>query len=129
MLALCAAAMSLGGNPSDATSRTSSTGTAVVKMGKGELHLRSERGGGVRVVESSLHGRGPLHAGDLIVQMEDRAVGTPEEIFRILRALDPGSAVRAQVMRRGRSIAVRLDLDSFQGLLPPEPPRPPSRGR
>jgi S1-C subfamily serine protease len=129
MLALCAAAVSLGGAPADAMSRTSSTGATVVKTGKGELHLRSERGGGVRVLESSLDDPDILRAGDLILRIEDRAVGTPEDIFRVLRALDHGSAARAQVTRQGRSISVRLDSALVQGLLPPEPPLPPTPGR
>lgn len=128
-IAICAMALSIAGHQAAAAPRSNSTGNAVVRTNDGELHLRSERGGGVRVVTSSFKGQDRLRAGDLILQMGNRTVATPEDFFRVLRALDPRAAADAQVLREGKQIAVQLDASAFQGRLPPVPPRPPSRGR
>lgn len=129
IIALSAAALSIAGYQAAASPRSGSTGNAVMKTDDGELHLRSERGGGVRVVTSSFEGQDRLRTGDLILQLGNRRVATPEDFFQILRALDARATANAQVVREGKHIVMRLNASSIQGLLPPVPPRPPSPGK
>jgi S1-C subfamily serine protease len=123
MLALCTAAFTLGqGGIVEAASR--STGTAIIKTSRGELHLRSEAGGGVRVVSSNIGGRDSLQAGDVIVTLADRDVQTPEDIFGALRAAGLRGTATASVLRGAERIALPLRVSEFRNFLPPEPPQP-----
>ena len=126
MTPVCALVLAFAhGGVVEAASR--STGTAVVKFGRGELHLRSEVGGGVRVVSSSIGDPAGLRAGDLIVQVNERRVETPEDIFGIFRAADPASTTTARILRGSEHVSVPLQPRLLQNFLPPAPPRLPAR--
>jgi serine protease Do len=79
---------------------------------KDTFGLKDTRGALVQSVERGLPGdKAGIRQGDVIVGVDGKAVGTTDELVRIISAREPGSRVRLNLIRESRPVVVTARLE------------------
>jgi serine protease Do len=74
--------------------------------------LKDTKGALVQNVTKGLPGdKAGIHAGDVIIGVEGKTVGTTDELVKIISAREPGSRVRLNLIRDGRPVVVTAKLE------------------
>ncbi|MDQ3876612.1 MAG: trypsin-like peptidase domain-containing protein [Actinomycetota bacterium] len=78
---------------------------------RGSFNLGVEEGALVQsVTEGSPAARAGLRPGDVIVEMGDESIRSPEDLYSAIRGRDPGDAVEVTVMRGGERETTQVTL-------------------
>src|SRR5690606_9544817 len=76
----------------------------------------------VQIAEGSPAASAGLELGDVIVAIDDRAIESASDLQAYLAELEPGSRVRARLIRDGEERVVPIELGLIETGGPPPPP-------
>jgi putative serine protease PepD len=79
------------------------------------VEITSAAAGGARVASVRVGtpaAKAGLHAGDVIIKLDDSSIGSSDELQRAIDALNPGDRITLEVRRGGTTLTVHLTLGS-----------------